>query len=56
MGFDLRASIAESPRFAPFLPSRLRGLAWLAGWCLLSCLVLALLAAAKLLASALGVG
>jgi hypothetical protein len=56
MGFDLRDSIAESPRFAPFLPSRLRGLAYLAGWCLLSFLVLALLAAAKLLASSLGLG
>ncbi len=56
VGFDLRNSIGRSPRFAPFLPSRLRGLAYLAGWCLVSFLGLALLAAGKLLAISVGVG
>ncbi len=56
VSLDLKNRVTDSPRFAPFLPSRLRGLAYLAGWCLLSFVVLTLLAAAKLLASSLGVG
>ena len=56
MGFDLKSSIEESPRFAPFLPSRLRGLAYLAGWCVVSFLGLAVLAVAKLLANSVGIG
>jgi hypothetical protein len=55
-GFDLRNSVADSPRFAPFVPSRLRGVAYLVGWCLISCVVLSLVAAAKLLATSVGVG
>ncbi len=53
---DVRSRMGSSPRLAPFLPGRLRGLALLSGWCLLSFVVLGGLAVVKALASAVGIG
>jgi len=47
---------ADDSRLAPFLPGRLRGLVFLAGWCLLSMVVLAGFLLLEILALAVGLG
>lgn len=53
---ELRNRVGDSPRLAPFLPGRLRGLVFLGGWCLLSCVVLGGFLLVKVLATAVGIG
>lgn len=53
---ELRHRIGDSPRLAPFLPGRLRGLLFLGGWCLLSGVVLGGFLVIKVLATSVGIG
>ncbi len=56
LGADLRNRVGGSPRFAPFLPGRLRELALLTLGCLVCFGGLAVLAVVKTILSGLGIG
>ena len=53
---SLRDMAAGSPRLAPFLPGRLRGLVLLGAWCLASTGFLLVLLVVKALTAAVGIG
>lgn len=53
---EMRGRAVDSPRLAPFLPGRLRGLVMLAGSCVLATVVLGGFLVLKVLATAVGLG
>jgi hypothetical protein len=52
---QLREQLTGIPRLAPFLPGRLRGIVFLAAWCLISAVVLGALVVLRILTALVGI-